>query len=354
MEKGKRILSLLLAFVLVLSLLPMSAFAAVVGGDSIDKELEAQNPLTYYISRLADVPGKAPVVKNNNGKNIINRTSNYGSTTSGNSLTGITGAAYCADHTKGIKGPYYPVKISAKNQVPSQWPNWIRGIMASGYPTKNVKQQVGAGSFGWVANCETVARESGCTVVGITEAQWNQLVELVNNGTFDEFCWEAATQLAVWHATQGIEIKGGMKPNTGKSQWSKSGETVSVANNTDTKSTAIIIAARYILVNGWQWAKKVNSSAVNAGGFFGADSEVGGNGVLNHVVTDSGTSGSILGYSGIPESGNWAPRGGEQDRLAIERLLDLNEDGIGYTVKSRGNPKMLLDAFYKKGCQPED
>lgn len=33
MEKGKRILSLLLVFVLVLSLLPMSAFAAVVGGD---------------------------------------------------------------------------------------------------------------------------------------------------------------------------------------------------------------------------------------------------------------------------------------------------------------------------------
>lgn len=352
MKKMKRILSLFLAIVTILGLLPTTAFARV-DKTNLDEALDGVASKTFYILR-SDEEVALRIYKKGGGL-ITGRTSTFGTqgtAAPGGTVSGITGVAYCVDHSKdytykmvnGKRVPYpytVTIKTSDKNNVNCSWPAWLRGVIASGYPTKDLAWLKDI-DYGYVTVTE--GNCTGCKYTPITAAEWSNLQNCIANGSFTETAWEHATQLAIWHLTQGLELEGAVEPNGDRKRWANEQITYAAqdvaANTAPNLSKAILTAARFELAHAWYWQNTRLGFKVDGGAFFGQDAETGGSSILVPYLSQGyeaqGKEQNILDMGGLPDLGSRADS--DESQLLVAKLQKE-----GFTATSGGNPNMLYD-----------
>lgn len=323
----KRSLALLLAFILTFSLVPTSAFAAgwVQLGTSISDAVKAGTSIT-----TARMIGDLTPIYSNRGTNVATRMAKYYFDSA------EKGYAYCSEHLKNVPtdGSQYALEnVSLSNDKLSQ------GILVGGYPMKTMayykdlkrstidqyKRELPS-EYRFIAhesesaNSRTPLSSNNSDSTDIfTTDEWNDLVAAIP--TMDDDDLQAATQLAIWHATDGLLIEGAIC----RDDWAPHTQTINAAFQKTHKyktmsaadrntAYATVLMARFLLLQAARWTAP---ASYYGGTFLGEAAENGESAIQDALAYQTSWSGNV-----DSEFQNYFSRDGEWDWINSLKLTD--------------------------------
>ena len=295
-KQTNRIISFLLAFVMVMGMVPASVFAADDNpADAKNKSLQtiAESGADSYF-HVVTPKDDSSVVYDENKHQLGNYVGKY---TYDNDAS-FTGTSYCLDHTKssitsgsGMKTLLKPNdKVVAGEDGKEYTINALTsGVVASGSNAKqdDYPQQQAFWEWTYTKYQEYIGNGGTCVLpgnefVGSDGSRMDYVTKMTNwmKGNFTKSQFDRATQLAVWHSIWNLNIVGGVDSTLMGSDITKTYVSDTLNNNDAAKR--VISVAQSLLLHGYNWQAPPNIKYAKGGMFFGGHTD-DPNDFLKHV-----------------------------------------------------------------------
>ena len=299
-KQTNRIISFLLAFVMVMGMVPASVFAADDNPASAeDKSLVtiAESGADSYF-HVVTPQDTTSAVYDENGHQLGNYVGRY---TFDNDAS-FSGTSYCLDHTKSsiVSQPGMKTKLIPRPKDNSDYVvagddgkqyiigDWTAGVVASGSNSKRDDYPTTKDFWEWTytkyLTCKDLTGQdfvlpgnSHVNSDGSREDYVTKMVNWMQGYTKSQF--DRATQLAVWHSIWNLNIVGAIDSSLMGTDVTKLVET----NNKNDNAYRVIAVAQALLLHGYKWPEP-NIKYAKGGMFFGGHTDSDSD-FLHHVET---------------------------------------------------------------------